>query len=378
MLAKHRSITAALAAPLAIAAVVLACSKDSTGPDLSGLPSCGPATLLTTTPIALADIREIGPLGNLNPPGHTFPSDHIYFYPTIGPGVPVASPGKVRVTQVLLQKRTGGGQPEFDDYGMDFYPCPNQHFYFGHVSTLTASLLAKVGALDGSCDQPYQTGGFTFVQCRKTVKVDLADAEAIVTAGGPGQGALDLGLVDMDMAPLAYVDPGRQTGAGGVHAACPVDYFVTSVRDSLRARMAVNGIHRVIAPVCGSVMQDVANTAQGRWFFDATTNEDHHLGLVHQNWDPTIGAFSIGTSIPATASTVLMFTPAAAGRVNRDFNLVSADGNIYCYQLTNSSGHVFVQLTGATQLKIEVFGTGATCGDSTTWSFGANAATFAR
>ena len=120
---------------------VWACSKDSTGPDLSGLPACGAATRFTVSPLQLPDIREIAPLGNLAPPGHTFPTDHMYFYPLIGPGVPIASPGQIRVTQVTLQKRTGNGQPEFDDYGLDFYPCPSEHFYFAHVSAIDPSLL---------------------------------------------------------------------------------------------------------------------------------------------------------------------------------------------------------------------------------------------
>ena len=354
-----------------------ACSKDSTGPDLSGLPDCGATTLLTVTPMALSDIHEIAPLGNLNPPGHTFPTDHIYFYPNVGPAVPAVSPGNIRIVQAMLQKRTGGGQPEFDDYGLDFYPCATQHFYFAHISSISASLAAQLGPLDASCNSPYMTGGFTFQQCRKTVKVELAAGDTIGTAGGPGQGALDLGLIDDASAPLPFVDPAR-VNANTLHAACPVDQFVTAVRDSLRVRFKVNGNQRTIPPVCGTVMQDVANTAQGRWYFDATTNEDHHLALVHTNWDPTIGAFSIGTSVPGTTATTMFFTPSTTSRTNRDFNLVTADGIIYCYQLTNFSGHVFTQLVSNIQVKIEVFASGATCGDSSTWAFTASAATFDR
>ena len=366
--------------PVAVAAavaVVAACSSDSSGPDLSGLPGCSAATLLTVTPMALGDIREISPLGNLNPSGHVFPTDHIYFYANYpGPAVTVVSPGTIRVTQALLQKRTGVG-PEFDDYGLDFYPCTGQHFYFAHLASIAPGLATQLGALDASCNAPYMTGGYTFTQCRKSVSVDLAAGDTIGTAGGPTEGALDLGLIDGDSAALAFVDPGR-VNSTTLHAGCPIDQFTADVRDSLRLRLQVNGTPRTIAPVCGTVMQDVANSAQGRWYFDATTQEDHHLALVHENWDPTIGAFSIGTEVPGTGPTVFMFTPSTTNRTNRDFNLVTADGNIYCYQLTNFSGHVFTQLVSGTQLKIEVVGSGATCGDSTTWAFTGNAVTFAR
>jgi hypothetical protein len=357
-------------------ALIGACKKDANGPDLSGLPPCGPATLLTVTPMALGVLHELAPLGNLNPPGHTFPTDHIYFYANVGPAVPVVSPGSVRITQAMVQKRTGNGQPELDDYGLDFYPCPGQHFYFAHLASLSASLQAQLGTLDNSCNPPYMTGGYTYVQCRKTVKVDLAAGDTIGTAGGPTEGALDLGLVNTNSPPLAFADPARAS-ENTLYAACPVDFFASPVRDSLEVRFAVNGNHRTSPPVCGTVMQDVANTAQGRWFFDATTNEDHHLALVHASWDPTIGAFSMGTMVPGTSSNVLFFTP-DTGRLNRDFNLVTADGKVYCYEPTNLSGHVFIQLASSIQLKIEVVTATAACGDTTTWALSGSVGTFAR
>src|SRR5689334_8944172 len=35
---------------------------------------------LRVSPIDVGEIRFITPLGNLNPPAHTIPTDHIYFY----------------------------------------------------------------------------------------------------------------------------------------------------------------------------------------------------------------------------------------------------------------------------------------------------------
>ena len=353
-------------------AMAIACSNSS-GPNLSGLPSCSSTTLLTNTPMALGDINYISPLGNLNPPGHTFPTDHIYFYAKAGPAVAIVSPGAIRVTQALLQKRTGNGQPELDDYGLDFYACTSQHFYFAHFASLTSSLLSRLGSLSGSCNSPYSTGGYTYQQCRKDVSVDLAAGDSIGTAGGPTEGALDLGLIDADSPPLAYVDPGRQTGAGGLHAACPLDKFASPTKDSLFAH-----VDRTIPPLCGTVMQDVANTTQGRWFFDATAQEDHHLSLVHQNNDPTTGAFSIGTQLTGLGPTVVMFAPSTTGRINRDFNLVTADGKIYCYEASNWTGHLFTQLVSGSTLKIEAVPGVVTCGDSTVWTFSANAVSYAR
>jgi hypothetical protein len=346
----------------------------SDGPDLSGLPACGTSSLLQVSPMGLGDLREIAPLGNLAPPSHTFPADHIYFYPTIGAAVPVISPGAIRIVGATLQKAVADGKPELDDYGLDFYTCADHHFYLLHLVSLAPALESKLGSLASSCDPPYTTNGYTITHCRTTARVDLATADPIGIAGGPTEGALDVGLIDHGSPPLAFVDP-KRLDETVLYAACPLDQFAPEVHDAMVAKLAVNGMPRTAAPVCGTVMQDVADTAQGRWYFDDTPEEDHHLALVHQNWDPSIGAFSIGTSVPGVGSTTLTFTPATAGRVNLDFDRVTADGNIYCYEL--GTMHALVQLVTATQLEIEVV-PGATCGDPSTWAFGANAATFVR
>lgn len=375
-----RLLLALTVPPLAFA---LACGSDGAGPSApAGLPACGAATLFTVSPIADANIREVAPLGNLNPSGHVFPTDHIYLYP---PGnasgtnlVPVVSPGTIRIGSVNVQKRMTPGAAEFDDYGMTFYLCATQEFYFGHLSSLSADLQARVGTLGGGCNAPYQTGNSTFQQCYKSVNITLNAGDAIGTAGGPQEGALDLGAIDHAQAPLAYVDAGRQTGAGGLYTACPLDYFAPAAQSALLARVAVNGTPRTTPPICGTVMQDVANTAQGRWFFDATAQEDHHLALVHASVNPAIGAFSIGTSIPGVSPTVLSFSPAQSGRVNLDFDRVTADGNIYCYQqFTFAPGTLYIRLATNSRLRVQL-GPNATCGDPSTWSFGATAVTFDR
>lgn len=61
-------------------------------------------------------------------------------------------------------------------------------------------------------------------------------------------------------------------------------------------------LRRIIAPTCGTIMQDIAGTAQGRWFFDTSSGEDRHLALVHDNVDPRVGVFSVGTSLTGSRS----------------------------------------------------------------------------
>src|SRR4051794_9892847 len=81
-------------AALAVAMIAAACSSDqSTGPASQngglvpntrapiGSVSCGSTkAIFTQSPVALADFFGWVPLGNMGPPGHTFPTDHQYIY----------------------------------------------------------------------------------------------------------------------------------------------------------------------------------------------------------------------------------------------------------------------------------------------------------
>src|SRR5436190_10759932 len=83
--------TIAFAATCAVAAS--ACGGDSVGPS-SGADPCdvlgfsgsanaafSAAGTFTVSPIATASIASIVPLGNLNPPIHVYPTDHLYILP---------------------------------------------------------------------------------------------------------------------------------------------------------------------------------------------------------------------------------------------------------------------------------------------------------
>jgi hypothetical protein len=65
------------------AAALPACKNggDSTGPTApSGVAACSGTQVLTVSPVVLGVLQAIVPLGNLNPSGHVFPTDHVYLY----------------------------------------------------------------------------------------------------------------------------------------------------------------------------------------------------------------------------------------------------------------------------------------------------------
>jgi hypothetical protein len=372
-----------------VAATLVACS--SNGGDLgppSSVGACTSAPPFTVTPVAISDIQWVGPLGNLSPSGHVFPSNHTGIQTQFNPGAgttvaPVVAPGNITIVQMVSQTSVRG-TTTFHDYSMTFYPCSNMMMYFGHVSSLSASLTSQVGDF-GSCDPTYVTGGVTVTLCRKDVNISLAAGETIGTLGGANEGAMDFGGSDTRTPALGYADPNRFPGSGDnsqqLHVICPIDYFTPAVRDQLRLHFGGGRTNsqRTVEPLCGAVMQDVPGAAQGRWFFDNTDLEDHHLALVHDQINPGMPVFSVGTSIATLPTNVYYFTAATTGRVNLDFNHVTSDGNIYCYEWTQPTPtRVLLQLTTSTHLKIEASTAPSGCGDPVTWAFSAAVTEFDR
>lgn len=378
----------ALAAVVALVCIAVAC--EGTGPDgiPEGLANCQGTEFLTVAPVNPAAIREIVPLGNLSPPSHVFPTDHLYVQTAmlVGGGGAVAeivAPGNMIIVEVTKQTRTGGGPNDGLNYGMRFFPCADVMMYFSHITTLSADLASRVGAIT-ACEPPHTDGGITSVECVKNIEIPLTAGTLIGTIAGPSFPGVDYGGYDRRIPQLAFVNPARSYGTGTSfghnRTICPVDYFVPAVASALRARLGRNGVVRTIPPVCGAVMQDLPNTAQGRWFFDNSPGDASHLALAHDNADPRLGTISAGTSIPSLPAGARSFAAATTGRVNTDFPLVTANGQIYCYQ-TFPGGpparHVLIQLTSATRVRIEGV-LGAACGDPATWVFSPGAREFAR
>ena len=82
--------------------------------------------------------------------------------------------------------------------------------------------------------------------------------------------------------------------------------------------------------------------------------------VVHDNVEPSKGAFSVGTSMAATglSTGIYYFDPASSGLVNRDFKDVGASGEIHCYETRERFGDsvpliIILQLTSPTTLRME-------------------------
>jgi hypothetical protein len=295
-----------------------------------------------------ADYRGLVPLGNLNPPGHTLPTDHLYFYVT-NPALQysIFSPGNLKLKRVKKYTYTG-----FVEYTLEMSPGGNYRLIYGHVSDMEPGLLSTIGTITSNC-QSYSTGGSTFNYCEKEVDINLTAGQQIGKAGGhAGQNALDVGLMKFG------------SGAEATYY-CPLDYCTPSLKLQLETRLSnfSGTILRTAPPVCGQINQNLSGTLQGNWFKKGQPKypEDPHIAFVHDNVNPAIPAISVGISQPGLSSGVYTFAIAASGNTNRNFKDV-VPGSVYCFQ--NLSGaasvHLIVEFVNADEIRVEAKA-GSTC-----------------
>ena len=318
---------------------------------VSEFQSCGDKMdLLTHSPLDYDDFINIVPLGNLNPSGHTFPTDHIYWRlrpkNTNKPYIlsitsPLISPGDGWITEISSSEHLYA-TPTFTDYSFKLVFCEEFNIEFGHVSSLSEKLEKAFDNAKRNCDK-YDTGGGGYANCwtEELTKLKVSAGEVIGTAGGnPDQDALDIWAHDFRITPLNYVNP-KRWDEFSLHVVCALDYFVDEEKEKFYDLLggyspsADKDKKRTIEPLCGTVEQDIKGTAQGVWFIEGTPqkvsySEDSHLALVTDNIAPDFNVSSVGTSTEIESDTYL-FEPEKTGDVNIAFADVRP-GKTYCYE----------------------------------------------
>ena len=136
---------------------------------------------------------------------------------------------------------------------------------------------------------------------------------------------------------------------------------------------------------------DVAGTAKGVWAEEGVTgqvqgDETRYITLADYPYNPQQSlALSLGPG--ALGARVAIVPRATAGRVNRAFEQVTPDGQLYCYNTTDSTDLGFgsswiVSMPAATTLRMERIehpGESGPCGDDpSSWQTGAASVTLVR
>src|SRR5262249_31073974 len=119
-------------------------SQNVTGDNVAGTPaSCPSGAIFDSQPIEMSMTGGIDPPGHVQPTGHTFPTDHIYYYSstTTVYTPPVYAPGNIHITSIGSSSNLSAS-PVYTDYTITFYACQEFRVVYGHVKTLTPSLLS--------------------------------------------------------------------------------------------------------------------------------------------------------------------------------------------------------------------------------------------
>lgn len=328
--------------------------------------ACSDGPIFTKIPIDPQKILSVTPLGNLNPPDHTIPTDHIYLvvknnneiHPEMA--TTVFSPSDITISTITHTTTKKSGKEFSNDYSIDFSPCKDIQAKFGHVTKLSTKLKSLIEQSKGDCQTRNPRPEDKYTYCRFNLNTKVSSGEEIGEAGGGTSTGLDFWAIDFRTPELNFVNPKRYSSYQ-LHTVCPIDLFEKSPKDILSEKFGRYEKKRTIEPSCGQINQDVAGTIQGNWttadgYIDMPEAWSKALALVHDNADPSLGMISIGGII--TTPTKIQFTPTVSGTTNRDFNQVR-DDQIHCYEgqsvgvNSKQSGRVLIQLMGQSKLNVE-------------------------
>jgi hypothetical protein len=279
---------------LAAALIVAGCGSRPSPTSPTEGSSLPPTFAFTRSPIDVAAIEYVTPLGNLNPPGHTLPTDHIYFYRHLfhrtAPAFDVIAPADGDVAAILR-----GGDDAI------YVRASSRHMYYlGHV------------VLDAGIAQGQH----------------ITAGQRLGTTSSLSFG-LDLGLIDNGVT-QGFLAPARYSD-NSLHAAAPLPFFTESLRAELYALVNTHGDRD------GRINYDVAGTLSGNWFHESLSAAEsagpsgwsRHLAFVRDPVDNDQVRVAIGGVIaPAGVYAIAPGDPDPAG--------VTVSGGTVAFHLTST------------------------------------------
>lgn len=316
------------------------------------LPDCD-GLFFTEYPVDMSELYEITPIGNLAPPGHTFPTDHSYLHLNAGGSssekIPLYAPADVTILEVY---KTEGFTDDPQDYTIYFALCKDVIGYYNHVKEISTDIENILE--DVSCES---YGYDESDSCTKILFEKISAGTHMGEVGGL-QGNFDFGLIDLSKE-LGYIHLERYpTRSRYVH--CAYDYYPEDMQETF-----FDLIKREDTKYpCGVIEQDEEGTAKGNWFHETAEKEyvvdwSTYLALVADNNYPDMQVISIGGKIMDAAK--FEFLPQSSGTKNRDFSDVKFDGKVYCYEDEHpyengesvDDGKILLQLVDEETLHIE-------------------------
>ena len=302
-------------------------SSHPTSPDAPRAEAAGTPLVFTVPPVDPAVVDFILPLGNLNPPDHTLPSDHIYFYVGFlrreNRNVPVVAPAGGVVEAVLR------GSP---DSKILVRVSAAEQYYLDHV------------ILNGDI----QTG------------TRLTAGQSMGTSGNAF--GVDLGVINRNRT-LSFANPARYPDET-LHADAALRFYAEPVRSQLYAMVRREG-----DGLDGRIDYDIPGRLSGNWFLQGlpvsqsadVTAGVSELAFVFDNVRPSEAVVSSGGLLGLTG-------PYRIHAGATPFAAVSPDSGVVAYRLAQTGGTfgigspnivatLLVEMTAADRIRVElVFG----------------------
>ena len=311
--------------------IIVGCKHNSGPTDSFDTGISGPGSF-SVSPLRIQDYVYATPLGSLNPPGHTLPTDHVYFY-WVDPDH--RKPGDMDTMRTVFAP--GSGVVNFL-----IQPSP--------PSVDSKIMVTMTNTFSYYLDHVILDSGITLGA--------HVQAGQILGTTSPQSFALDLGVVNDEITLTGFVSPERYPDQT-LHADSPYKYFVEPLRDSLYVTVRRNGSDKD-----GKIDFDIPGKLVGAWFLKglprtgASADPEawpKHLAFVYDMTDPTavrisiggvlsmVGVYAIGSSAPDPAS-----VSSASGPIG--YKLYSP------FDFPDvSEGLMMVEMMGDDTIKVETF-----------------------
>lgn len=276
-----------------VGSVTVSAQESTVSPGASA--SLPPGFEFTVAPLTFANIQSITPLGNLNPPAHTFPTDHIYLFHHVGreneAPYEVFAPADGVVTSV---------ERGADD-AIYIAASATQTYYLGHM-IVDAAIVP---------DQPVLAG------------------QRLGTTG-PISHAIDLGVVNSAVE-NAFINPDRYS-SNSRRAEPPFRFFSESVKAQLGPLVSTVPENRE-----GRFVFDLPGTLGGNWFHETLQISESvgpvaglkHVAFVRDPGDPLRCVVSLGGTVGLAGIYIM-------GPTDPDPAAITAESGEVTFHLSNT------------------------------------------
>ncbi|HEY6220376.1 MAG TPA: peptidoglycan DD-metalloendopeptidase family protein [Gemmatimonadaceae bacterium] len=300
------------------------------------------AGVFTVSPIAVGSISSIIPLGNLNPPNHVYPTDHIYIIPVN------AATGANAVSAAAAGTVLELYQPDASDWKVLIKVDKSFYYYYDHITPISGLSIGQ----------------------------SVTAGQVIGTNAGQGAAAIDFGVYNFNNAPVSGILNTCALKAESFVDA-PLKYYSGTLQTSLYGK--VNTANNVSKD--GKFDYDQAGKLTGNWILSGHqpgASTQYALAFVYNVVDRSMRV-SAGSLLGGGGT----FGVQAALNDWSFFNTGSGQVNIRLYPTsqgdqgapsTTQFGVLAVQMVSANQIKVEMF-VGNTTGNA---AFTANAQLYER